>query len=150
MLKPTADVPGVHARPTEYVVGAVAVPLRAIVNGELLALLVTTTLPVGLPALVGSKTTVKDVDWPAARASGKLIPVVEKPVPVLATPEIVTLEFPVFVSVTLLDSLVFVVTLPKLTDVGEAESWRTEATLEPDSATTAGELGELLVSERFA
>jgi len=43
-----------------------------------------------------------------------------------------------------------VVTLPKLRDVVEAESCRTEATLVPDKGMVSGEVGELFVSAKFA
>lgn len=125
-------------------------PLSAMDNGEFEALLVTVTLPVRLPVLVGSKTALKDADCPAASVMGRVTPDVEKPVPLAAIFEILTLALPVFVNVTVCVVLVFVVTLPKLTDVGEAESVTTEATLVPAKATTTGEVGELFVSERLA
>jgi hypothetical protein len=45
-----------------------------------------------------------------------------KPLPADVTPEIITFEFPVFVSVTPTEVLAFTVTLPKLTLVGLAPS----------------------------
>ena len=113
-------------------------------------MLVTFTLPVRLPALVGSKTTLKDVDCPAASVIGRVIPEVEKPVPLAAMPEMLTLALPVFVTVTVWLVLVLVVTLPKFNDVGEAASVTTGATLLPDNATTTGDVGELFVSDRLA
>lgn len=41
-------------------------------------------------------------------------------------------------------------TLPKLRDVVEAESCRTEAMLVPDKGIVSGEVGELFVSARLA
>ena len=61
-----------------------------------------------------------------------------------------TLLFPEFVTVTVCVVLVPVVVLPKLSEVGEAESCKTGATLVPLNVTTNGELGELFTSERFA
>jgi hypothetical protein len=132
------------------VVAAAPVPLSAMDNGELEAVLVTVALPVKLPALVGSKTTLKDVDCPAASVTGTATPELENPVPLTAMLETLTLELPVFVTATVCVVLVFVVTLPKFTDAGDAESCRTGATLVPDRATTTGEEGELFVSERLA
>lgn len=93
-----------------------------IVAGELVALLTTVTLPERLPAEAGANLTLNDVDCPAARVAGSVIPLVLKPVPVALICEMETLEFPVFeiVSVWLADAPV--ATLPKLSDVGETES----------------------------
>jgi hypothetical protein len=113
-------------------------------------LLVTVALPVRLPVLVGSKTTLKDVDCPAASVMGRATPEAENPVPLAAIFEMLTLVLPVFVNVTVCVVLELVVTLPKPTDVGEAESCRTGATLVPDKATTTAEVGELFVSDRLA
>lgn len=55
-----------------------------------------------------------------------------------------------FVSVTVCVALVFTGTLPKLTDAGEGESWRTGATPVPDSTTAKEDVGELFTRERFA
>jgi hypothetical protein len=128
----------------------VPVPLSATDKGELEALLVTATLPVRLAALVGSKTTLKEVDCPAASVIGRVIPDVENPVPLAAMPEMLTLALPVFVTVTVWLVLLLVATLPKFKDVGEAERVSTGATLLPDNATTSGDVGELFVSDRLA
>jgi hypothetical protein len=125
------------------------VPTSVMVIGELEALLVTVALPLRLPVLVGSKATLNEVDCCAASVS-EVIPEVEKPEPLAVTPEMLTLALPVFVTVTVWLVLVLVFTLPKFTDVGEAESVRTGATLLPDNATTVGDVGELLVNERLA
>ena len=68
--------------------------------GEFVALLVIVTLPVTLPAAVGAKVTVRATDSPAVSVSVGVTPPVLKPAPDTVTCEIVTLEFPVFVSVT--------------------------------------------------
>ena len=96
------------------------VPESAIVVGEFVALLVTVTLPLALPAVVGSNTTENDVLCPALSVRGRARPVTEKPVPVRLSLDNETLALPVLVSVTVCVELVPVVTLPKLTDVGEA------------------------------
>lgn len=126
------------------------VPVSAMAKGELEALLVTVAVPERVPTLAGAKTTLKLVDWLAASVSGSVVPVEVNPVPVTLTLEMVTLEFPVLVRVTVWVELVPVVTLPKLSDVEEAESWRTGATLVPDNGITNGELGELFVSDKLA
>lgn len=88
------------------------VPAKAIVNGEFVALLATVTLPERLPAEAGANVTVKEVDCPAARLSGSAIPLTLKPAPLSLTCEMETLEFPVFVNVTVCKALVPVARLP--------------------------------------
>jgi hypothetical protein len=122
------------------------VPESATTSGEFVALLTTVTLPARLPAEAGANVTVKEVDWPAARLSGRVIPLVLNPVPVAPTCEMETLEFPVLEIVTLWVALVPVVRLPKLSDVGEAESWSAVAMPLPLSGTTSGEFGVLLIN----
>ena len=75
-------------------------PLSAMVAGELVALLTTETLPVTLATTVGAKRTVRVVFCPAAKVSGRVKPLALKPAPERFTCEIVTLEFPLFNSVT--------------------------------------------------
>ena len=87
-----------------------------------MALLTTVTLPERLPADAGANLTVKEVDCPTARLSGNTTPLVLKPVPLALTCEMDTVEFPLFVNVTVCEALVPVVRLPKLSDVGDAES----------------------------
>ena len=60
-----------HERPTEYVVAAAPVPARAMVCGELVAVLTTVTVPLRFPAVVGSKMALKLADCPAARVIGR-------------------------------------------------------------------------------
>jgi hypothetical protein len=124
----------------------VAVPESAIASGELAALLTTVMLPARLPVAVGANATLKEVDWPAARVKGSAIPVVLNPAPLSVICEMETLEFPEFDSVTLCVALVPVVRLPKLSDVGEAESCRVVEIPVPLRGTTNGEFGVLLIS----
>ena len=128
---------------------AAPVPLKAIVSGEVDAVLVTVAIPVRLPAEAGENSMPKEVDCPAARVTGSATLEWENPVPETEMLDTDTLAFPLFVSVTVCVELVPVVKLPKLKDVGDAESCRTDATLVPESGTTSGEVGELLVSDRF-
>lgn len=116
------------------------------VVGELVALLVTVTLPETLPVAVGANATVKEVDWLAARVRGSPSPVTLKPLPVTLSFERVTLALPLLLSVTVCVALEPVVTLPKLSEVGEAEIWRTCATPVPDSGTDTDAVGELFPS----
>src|ERR1700675_519835 len=123
-VAPTMMLPKLTLEGVTEICGCVPVPLSEIVVGELAALLTTATLPERLPVEVGAKLTLKDVDWPAARFSGSVIPLLLNPVPIALTCEMETLEFPVLEIVTLWVALVAVVRLPKLRAVGEAESWR--------------------------
>lgn len=150
MKETAAEEPGVQFKATEWLALAAPVPLKLMTKGELEALLVTVAVPERVPALAGSKTTLNEADWFAASVRGRLTPDEENPEPLTAIAETVTPALPVFVSVTVCVLLVLSVVLPKVTDVGEAESWRTEATLVPAKATTMGEVGELFMSERFA
>ena len=81
-------------------------------NGEFVALLITITLPERLPADAGANVIVKEVDCPTARLSGNAIPLTLKPAPLALTWEMETLEFPVFVNVTVCEALVPVDRLP--------------------------------------
>jgi|SRR5208283_3553222 len=98
------------------------VPLRETVAGEFAAVLVMVTLPVRLLAVAGSNVTVKEVDPPAARASGSVGAVAVNPVPVSEIWEMDRLALPEFVKVTVCVVLVPVATFPKLREAGVAES----------------------------
>jgi hypothetical protein len=104
------------------------------------------TLPERLAAVAGANITLNVVDCPAARASGTVKPATLNPVPLSLICETVTLEFPVFVTLTLCVVLVPVAMLPKLSDTGLAVSCSAGATPMPASATTSGELGALFTS----
>src|SRR5881394_2469008 len=103
-------------------VGVTPTPLRAIVAGELVALLATDTLPVTLPAVEGAKVTFKVAVWPTLRIVPAGTPLALKLAPETLTVEIVMLELPEFVSVTARVLLAPVFTLPKLKLVGLALS----------------------------
>ena len=45
------------------------------------ALLAIESCPVNVPALVGSKSTCTEIDWPGFRVAGNAAPEMEKPVP---------------------------------------------------------------------
>lgn len=71
------------------------------------------------------------------------------PAPLVLICEIVTLEFPVFVSVTLCVALVPVVRLPKLSEAGLGVSWRMQGIPVPAKGTASGAPGALLTSVRL-
>ena len=85
-------------------------------------MLTTVTLPERLPAEAGANLTLNDVDCPAARVAGSVIPLVLKPVPVALICEMETLEFPVFEIVSVWLAVAPVATLPKLSEVGDTDS----------------------------
>jgi len=97
------------------------VPLSEIVVGEFVALLVIVTLPVALPLPAGANVTFI-VAVPGARICPVETPLGVKPAPETLMFEMVTLEFPEFVSVTGSTLLLPVVTLPKLKLDGLAPS----------------------------
>src|SRR5580704_1504242 len=82
--------------------GTPCVPLleREIVSGELFSLLVIVTLPVTFKFNSGRKVTSIDVEPPGANISPDAKPLGVKPAPDTITFDIVTLEFPVFVTVS--------------------------------------------------
>jgi hypothetical protein len=84
------------------------------VSGEFVALLATETLPVTFPVPAGAKVAVKVAACPGARMVPEETPVALNPAPETVTLEIVTLEFPAFVSVTVLATSLDTFTLPKL------------------------------------
>jgi hypothetical protein len=145
-VAPTAMLPKLTLEGVTESCDCVPVPLKEIVAGELVALLTTVTLPDKVPVEVGAKLTLNDVDWPAARLSGSVIPLVVKPVPVTLTCEIETLEFPVLEIVMLCVALEPVARLPKLSEAGDAESCSVVAMPVPLSGTTSDEFGALLIS----
>jgi hypothetical protein len=98
--------------------GVTPVADSGIVRLGLEALEVTLTAPVALPAAVGVNVTLKVALWPAARVTGAEMPLIVKPVPLIATWERVTLVPPVFVTDSDSELLFPTSTLPKLRLVG--------------------------------
>lgn len=103
-------------------VAVTPVPLRAIISGELGALLTNETVPVTLPAVLGVKTALNVALLPAAMVSGTVRPVMLKPLPDTVAWEIVRLALPALDNLMVCELLVPVTTLPKLTLVGVTES----------------------------
>src|SRR5450631_3885683 len=119
-------------------------PESVMESGEFAALLTTETLPVMLPAAAGAKVAVKVAVCPAARMTPET-PVALKPAPETVTFEIVTLEFPAFVSVTAWVLLLDTFTLPKLKD-DELELRRSDEALTVSVAALLVALPALLLT----
>lgn len=96
--------------------GLTPLPLRAIEDVEVEALLTSERLPEAVPAVVGANFTWKVVLCPAAIVAGSVRPLMLKPVPVTFACETVTLEVPA-VRVTFCVVLLPTVTLPKLSEL---------------------------------
>ena len=107
----------------------------------------TVIVPVTLVAVVGAKATLSAIDWLGVRTVFAGTPVSVKPAPVIATLEIVTLEFPLLVRVVLNGLLLPTFTVPKLKLVKVAPSSLVAGAAEPVSAIVNGEVGALLVSK---
>jgi hypothetical protein len=90
------------------------VPLKLIVTllGEALSL--KTMLPESVPLAVGLKLTVRVAVWPGFNVTGKLVPDMLKPVPVMLPALTVSEDVPDEVRVIDWLEVVFTVTLPKL------------------------------------
>ena len=87
------------------------------------------------------------MDWPAVKVSPEPTPLTVKPAREIFTPDIVTLEFPVFVKAALKSPLLPTFTLPKLRLDVLNVSTCVPATPVPLNPIANGELGALLVSE---
>ncbi len=61
------------------------------------------TLPLAAPLVAGEKSTVNDVLWPAVNVKGKDSPLKLNPVPLAVAAEIVRLDPPVLVRVSVSD-----------------------------------------------
>jgi hypothetical protein len=120
------------------------VPVKAIDDGEPGALLVIEMLPVTLPVTVGVNVALKLTFAPAAIVWPAVRPFIPKPAPKALAAEIVMTEVPVFVS--LIDWLVFwlTLTLPKFTATGDIA--RTGAVPVPFNDTVSGEFEASLVT----
>src|SRR5579859_247365 len=107
---------------TKSAVGAVAVPVAKMVQGEPGASLISETDPVALPAVLGEKTILKLVPCPAATFAGTVSPEMLKPAPVTVALEIVASAAPVLSTVIICELLVPWPTLGKLALPGVADS----------------------------
>jgi hypothetical protein len=105
---------GVQSSDTECEVAGAAAPVpdSAITMGEFVALLVTVMLPVAFPAVAGSNVALKVAVCPLDRIAPAAWLLALNPAPATTTFEIVTLEFPALVRVTLSVLLLETSTLP--------------------------------------
>lgn len=124
LLLPTATFPNAKLPGLASSDALVATPLpeRERVCGDPGALSVKTMLPVTPPAVVGAKTTLKEVLWPLAKVTGSESPLMLKPEPVNVAMLMTVFTFPLFVNVTVCEPLWPTVTFPKFNDAGEIES----------------------------
>jgi hypothetical protein len=91
---------GVILSVAECGTGWTAVPDRVMVTVELVALLVTVTLPIRIPEADGAKDTFKVAELPAANVKPEETPLALSPAPESVTFEMETLEAPLLVSIT--------------------------------------------------
>jgi len=99
LLVPVETFPKLAVGGTALICAWLPLPLNAIVNGELGALLTTEMLPAALPAVVGANCAVKVVLCPAAIVAPEDNPFALKPAPVALAWVIDTLSFPELVRV---------------------------------------------------
>jgi hypothetical protein len=137
---PKAAVPG-----TAPSCAWLPVPLKAMVNGELGALLAMEMLPLVLPGDVGENCAVKVALCPAAIVEPAGIPLTLKPAPAAVACAIDKLAVPPFVNVICSDPALPTWTLPKLKVAGLALSCA--CTANPLSGIVIGEPGALLATE---
>ena len=128
------------------------VPVREMVSDELVALLVTVTLPDALPTAVGANTALRVAVAAAFNVKGTVIPFTVNPVPLAAMLEIWTAAVPVLLKMMDFVALLPVLTLPKLTEAGFACNCPNVA-LDPVPAkatVVVGLTGSLLVMDNVA
>jgi hypothetical protein len=124
------------------------VPDRVTVAGEPAALLTIEMLPFMLPAAVGANAMESATVWDGDRVTGVLPPVIENPAPLKVICEIITLELPVLVRLTVCAAEdVPAVMLPKLRLVGLIPRVWVAAIPEPLREIEVGEVGALLTIE---
>jgi hypothetical protein len=114
------------------------------VAGEFAASLAMLTLPLTAPALLGENSTVTVADWFGANTSPEISPLALKPAPDKPTLEMVTLAFPLLVTVALNVLLLPTFTLPNDRLEVLSPSNFVAVTPVPLNAMTVGEFGALL------
>ena len=125
---------------------ATAVPVKGIAKLGFEASDVTVTVPLNVPAEVGANFTVNVVLCPAVSVTGGVIPETLNPVPDAATAEIVRLEPPVFVMVSVWLEFCPTVIFVNVKLVGDADATAGVAPV-PDNAISAVLLDPLKLSE---
>lgn len=121
-VRPSTTLPKLKLVGEMLIPACVPVPLKTIVSGEPVALLVTVTAPLAAPAVVGANFTERVAVCDGANVAGVVNPLTLKPVPLALTPEIWTEAFPVFVRMTCCVELLPATILPKLMLLGFAVS----------------------------
>ena len=145
MYPATVELLAPQPRATVCDTGATPVPLRLTLAGELVALLETVMLPVAGPAVAGANWTLTDAVWFCESVTAPDPLRIEKPVPVMLTPDMATLELPVLVRVRLFEEVLPSFTELKLRLAGETLSVLLAATPVPLKGTFTGEPEALLV-----
>ena len=143
----TLDVLAFQLSATVWLLGCAPVPVRLIVAGDPVALLITATVPFALPADVGLKLGAIVRVCAGESVTGVFAPFTAKPAPLATICEIVTSEFPVFVMPTFSATDPAVATLPKPMLIVVNASVRTAGTPVPLKASAMGEEGALLTIE---
>jgi hypothetical protein len=144
----TVEVLAFQLSAAECCTGATPVPERVTVAGDPLALLTIEILPFTVPVVVGLNWTAKMMFCDGVSVTGVVPPVIEYPVPLRVTCEIVMFAFPVFVMVTFCEAEdVPVVTFPKLRLDGLIPRVRVAAIPVPLRLTEVGEVAALLTIE---
>lgn len=135
---PKFTVAGVNPSPA-----CTPLPLTAITELDPCEFVIV-TLPLTFSAVVGLKATFIAFPCPGVSASGVVIPLVFTSLALTVICVIVTVAFPVLVTVTLLELELPALMLPKARLVGLADRVTEAATPVPVKGTLAGELGALL------
>jgi hypothetical protein len=144
----TVEVLALQLRAAECCTEVTPVPDRVTVAGEPVALLTMEMLPFTLPLTVGLNCTVRVRVCAGESVTGVLPPESKKPAPLAVICEMVTLEFPVSVIVTVCSAEdVPVVMLPKLKLAGLMPRVSVAAIPVPFRLTVLGDVGALLTIE---
>ena len=102
-----------HVSVTEWLVLLTPLPETAIELGEFVALLAMLMFPVTLPVTCGANSTFNIADWPAAMVAPAKPLLTLNPLPLTLIEDTVTLELPLFVTVTPTVLITFSSSLPK-------------------------------------
>jgi hypothetical protein len=141
------DKVAVHSSVTECETDCTPAPEREIIAGELVALLAMVKLSVKFPAADGVKVTIRVAFCPGARISPVETPLVVNLASETFTLEMETVEFPALLSATLSVLLLPIATFPKFKLEELTFKSDVAATPDPLTATVAGELVALLMTE---
>ena len=101
---------------------AVATAVTGTFTAAVESSVVTTMLPLALPAACGVNVTEKLLRWPAPKVRGKLMPLIRKPLPVTVAWRMVRSALPELIRVADWVMLAPIFTLPRARLVGETAS----------------------------